>query len=339
MATDAAGMRMRTLGRFGPVSALTLGGGGLGQVWGRTTRAEAVATVHRAVEAGITLLDLAPIYGDAEEVVGEAFGGDLPPGVRLLTKCRLGNPPPEQVYDKLSASLDGSLIRLRRRFVDLFLIHGTIDAAPLPVQDPPPTGVPLRTSLSLYRRAVIPALQRLVDEGRIGGWGINAIQLPPGIFDEGPRPTVAQCIANLMGTPGGPVPYDPAVPMRHLIETVAGAGIGVMGIRAVQAGALVDLPDRQLDPMEARDFERAAGFRALAAELGLSAAMLAHRYALSIPDVGTVVLGVKNRDELEECLAAQAAGPLAPHVIGQIDATVSTEHGRGSWASSTSTVI
>jgi len=75
-------------------------------------------------------------------------------------------------------------------------------------------------------------------------------------------------------------------------------------------GPLADTPDRELGPAEARDFERAARFRALARDLGTTAALLAHRYALSMQQVGTVVLGVKNRAELDECLAAEAAGPL-----------------------------
>ena len=81
-------MEARTLGRLGPVSVLTLGGGGLGRVWGETSREEAVATVRAAVDAGITLLDVAPGYGrgEAERVVGEAFGGRLPDGVRIGTK-------------------------------------------------------------------------------------------------------------------------------------------------------------------------------------------------------------------------------------------------------------
>ena len=49
--------------------------------------------------------------------------------------------------------------------------------------------------------------------------------------------------------------------------------------------------------------------------------MLAHRYALSL-DIDTLVLGVKNRRELAECVAAAAAGPLAAELIGRIDATV-----------------
>lgn len=70
-------MEMRMFGGLWPVSALTMGGGGIGQVWGATSREESVATVRRAVESGITLIDVAPTYGDgeAETVVGEAFDG------------------------------------------------------------------------------------------------------------------------------------------------------------------------------------------------------------------------------------------------------------------------
>ncbi len=87
-------MRQHSFGRLGQVSTLTLGGGGLGMLWGPTTFDECVATVHAAVQAGITLLDLAPRYGEgkAEQVVGEAFAGRLPPGVRVTSKCNLGNP-------------------------------------------------------------------------------------------------------------------------------------------------------------------------------------------------------------------------------------------------------
>ena len=76
-------MRQNSFGKLWPVSALTLGGGGIGMVWGETTFDECVATVHEAVAAGINLIDLAPSYGDgrAERVVGE---------VRLLLVERPG---------------------------------------------------------------------------------------------------------------------------------------------------------------------------------------------------------------------------------------------------------
>jgi aryl-alcohol dehydrogenase-like predicted oxidoreductase len=94
-----------------------------------------------------------------------------------------------------------------------------------------------------------------------------------------------------------------------------------MGIRAVQAGALASTIDRDLpaDNAEARDFRRAAPWRALCRELGENPAVLAHRYALSMEGVGTVVLGVKNREELAECLTAEAAGRLEPALMARID--------------------
>ncbi|MFY8144067.1 MAG: aldo/keto reductase, partial [Caulobacter sp.] len=54
-------MRTTKLGELGEVSRLSLGGG-IGQIWGETSREEALATVHAAVEAGISLIDCAPMY-------------------------------------------------------------------------------------------------------------------------------------------------------------------------------------------------------------------------------------------------------------------------------------
>src|SRR5215468_6719718 len=108
-------MQMRMLGRLWPASALTLGGGGVGQLWGTTTREECVATVRTAVESGITLLDMAPAYGngEAESVVGTAFEGRLPAGLRVTTKHRLGSPPAGDVEGNITRSLEESLARMR----------------------------------------------------------------------------------------------------------------------------------------------------------------------------------------------------------------------------------
>jgi aryl-alcohol dehydrogenase-like predicted oxidoreductase len=316
-------MRQRTFGQLGTVSALTLGGGGIGQVWGQTTREESVATVREAIELGITLLDMAPSYGngEAESVVGEAFGGRLPAGVRITTKYGLGNPPASEVRDLLERSLDESFARLRVSFVDVFFLHNMIV----------PDGSRYRgTSRSLLVETVRPEFGRLVERGRIGAWGITGIGVPDQVIEtlgENPAPGVVQCIANLLDSPGGLKRYaEPAKP-RDIIATAAVRGVGVMGIRAVQAGALTDALDRELaeDHPEMLDFNQAAGFRALTKELGESAASLAHRYALSMSGVSTVVLGVKNRAELRECVAAEAKGPLPPELLARIDASVASQ--------------
>src|ERR1700689_3953697 len=108
-------MKTQPFGRLGQVSVLTLGGGGLGQLWGTTTFEECVATVHAAIDAGITLLDLAPRYGDgkAEQVVGAAFNGKPPPGIRVTSKCNLGNAPPSEIETILRSSIQESLLRLK----------------------------------------------------------------------------------------------------------------------------------------------------------------------------------------------------------------------------------
>jgi aryl-alcohol dehydrogenase-like predicted oxidoreductase len=99
-----------------------------------------------------------------------------------------------------------------------------------------------------------------------------------------------------------------------------------MGIRAVQAGALTSAIDRPLpdDHPEMRDFARAAGFRFLAADLETSPAILAHRYALTL-DIDTHVLGVKDRKELADCVAAAEAGPLPAELVNQIDRSVNRD--------------
>ena len=331
-------MQQRSLGPLGAVSALTLGGGGIGQVWGETTRAESVATVRAAVDGGITFLDVAPSYGDgeAERVVGEAFEGRLPDGVRILTKCLLGRPPAGDVYDTLSDSLTASLERTRLERVDLFVLHGMI------VPDGAGEGVDADqwrnsserdamrrsgTPRALFAEAVRPAFARLVAEGRIGAWAITGIGVPSAVIEtleDDPAPAAVQCIANLLDSPGAMRRYEEQPRPREIIAAASRRGVGVFGIRAVQAGALTDAIDRPLpeDHPEMADFRRAEPFRALARELGESAAVLAHRYALSMEGVSTVVLGVKNRDELRECFEAEARGPLDAAVIAQIDAAV-----------------
>ena len=79
-------MEMRSFKPFGSVSALTLGGGGLGQVWGETTREEAVATARLALECGITHFDMAPMYGrgEAEKVIGKPSKAWIPRSLILI---------------------------------------------------------------------------------------------------------------------------------------------------------------------------------------------------------------------------------------------------------------
>lgn len=306
-------MKYCDLGPLERVSRLSLGGGGIGQVWGNTSRDEALRTVEEAVAAGINFLDLAPLYGDgeAERVVGATFGDRYPEDLYVSTKCLLGDVPAEEIDGRLRRSLDESCDRLNRDGVSLYILHGCVveDGWTGAVNEKllPRVAVPL----SKYRSQVVPTFRRLKEEGRIQAWGITAASVPNidvKILNSDERPDVVQCIANVLDSSGGMAVAKKEADHRLIIKTAAGHGCGVMGIRAVAAGSLTDKLDREIKPdsPEQRDFERAAAFRALARELGTSTARLAHQYALQMEGIHTVVLGVKNRQELSDCLAAES---------------------------------
>ncbi len=317
---------MNQLGALWPVSNYTLGGGGIGQVWGSTDRAEAVATVRAAVDHGVTLLDLAPLYGrgEAEQVVGEAFDGSLPDGVRVTSKCLLATDTNEAIADRLEKSILRSLESLKTDHIDLFFLHSQIILDdyqfPAPLNE---TQQQWSVTKHCFDEAVRPAFEALVKRGLIGAWGVTGTGHPDAIeqiLASDKPPQVAQLISNLLDSPGSIKRYPEAARPRALMTQAAANGIGVMGIRAVQAGALCAQFDRpiEMDHPEMLDYDRAAPFRALCQTWSMDPAIIAHRYALAMPGVSTVVLGVKNRQELLACL--NGGGPLPEEQIALIDA-------------------
>lgn len=318
-------MRHATLGSFGRVSRLTLGGGGIGQGWGETSRDEASETLKLAIDSGIDLLDAAPLYRNCEAIIGEVFAGRLPKGVRITTKCSLGSPPPNEVAARLEQSLDNSLKAMRLDRVDIFFLHTNICPDDYVYAVRPDQQDGFATRWSIYAEEFIPAVEKLKAAGKIGAWGITGSGLPRTIIKalrHAPRPAVVQAVANLLDSAGGLRRYaEPAEP-RTIIATAKEQGVGVLGIRAVQAGALTNAIDRSTSPNhpETRDFARAAPYRELCRQWGEDPAIVAHRYALGIDGVDTLILGVKNRDELRQCIEAEALGPLDPSRVVKIDA-------------------
>lgn len=322
-------MKQSNLGKLDNISRLTLGGGGIGQVWGETTRDEAIATVHDAYRGGVNLFDMAPMYGrgEAETVMGLAFENGYPANLRLTTKCLVGGVEPSEIEPKLIRSLDKSCARMKRDFIDLYILHGYVIPDGWQHSNRPEILSLAAVEWSNYQDHVIRTFEKLKAEGRIGGWGITAASVQSAnyaVLDADQKPDVIQAMTNLLDSGGSmPISAEAADP-RGVIQRASANGVGVMGIRAVAAGALTANIDREIDPAsaEAKDFERAAGFRRLAEARGVSAAFLAHQYALSMPGVDTVVLGVTNRAQLYECLAAEKVGPLDAETIQLIDESV-----------------
>jgi aryl-alcohol dehydrogenase-like predicted oxidoreductase len=125
-------MQIRELGRNGlKVSALGLGCMGMSEFYGDTDDAESIATIHRALDLGITFLDTADVYGPFknEVLVGQAIKGKRNKIV-LATKFGIvrdpGNPAKRGVSGKpdyVRSSCEASLRRLGVETIDLYYQH------------------------------------------------------------------------------------------------------------------------------------------------------------------------------------------------------------------------
>ena len=157
----------RTLGEGGPaISPIAWG------MWrladdGRSA-AEAARLVHAALDAGITLLDTADIYGfdgkadfgKAEELLGEVLSAE--PGLRarmvLATKGGILPPLPyDQSPEYLAEAIDASLRRLRVERIDLWQIH--------------------RPDVLAHPHETARALDRAIAQGKVGALGVSNFTL------------------------------------------------------------------------------------------------------------------------------------------------------------------
>ena len=113
------------------VSSLGLGCMGMSEFYGQTDEAESLATIHRALELGITLLDTADMYGPFinEELVGRAIAGRREQVV-LATKCGIvretANPGKRSIDGSpgyIRKACEDSLRRLQTDHIDLYQMH------------------------------------------------------------------------------------------------------------------------------------------------------------------------------------------------------------------------
>jgi aryl-alcohol dehydrogenase-like predicted oxidoreductase len=113
------------------VSPIALGTWAIGGwMWGGTDEAEAIRTIHEAVDRGITLIDTAPVYGfgHSEEIVGKALAeGGRRQRVAIATKVALdwkdGQPFRNASKARIHKEIEDSLRRLRTDVIDLYQVH------------------------------------------------------------------------------------------------------------------------------------------------------------------------------------------------------------------------
>jgi aryl-alcohol dehydrogenase-like predicted oxidoreductase len=153
-------MRSRDFGRTGrKVSEIGFGAWAIGASWGHVDDADALAALHETLDAGVTFLDTADVYGDgrSEQLIARVLkerGGDRP-FVATKTGRRL---PKQEVagysLETMSGFIDRSLKNLQVDTLDLVQLHC------------PPTDL-------YYHPEVFGSLDRLVEQGKIRHYGVS----------------------------------------------------------------------------------------------------------------------------------------------------------------------
>jgi len=316
-------MELRPLGRTGvQVSKLCLGAMMFGD-WGTKDHDDSIKIIHRALDAGINVVDTADVYsqGESEVIVGKALAGRRD-DIVLATKAHMpmGDDPNHRGNSRrwITRAVEDSLRRLGTDWIDLYQIHRWDPAVDLD--------------------ETLGALTDLVRAGKVRYIGHSTF--PPSTIVE------AQWVARDRGRERF-VTEQPSYSIltraieNEILPVCERHGLGVITYSPVAAGWLsgryrkdgrpigpasanrrrlvnrfdLDLPENQ------RKLDAADRLAHLAEEAGLSLIQLAVAFVLRHPVVTSAIIGPRTMEHFESQLAG-ADVVLSDDVLDRIDEIV-----------------
>ncbi len=308
-------LKTRKLGRQGlEVSALGLGCMGMSQSYGPADERESIATIHRAIELGVTFFDTAEAYGHFknEELVGRALRGRRD-RVVIATKFGFrfegdGIAGTDSRPEHIKEVADACLRRLDTDHIDLFYQH-RVDPE-VPIED------------------VAGAVADLVTAGKVRFFGlseageanirrahsvhpVSALQSEYSLWERNLEPKIIPLLREL-GI--GLVPFSPL-------------GRGFLSGHVQRAEEYPEDDFRRNDPrFQGENFDRnmraTAIVREMASQKGVTPGQLALAWLLHKGDDIVPIPGTKSRNHLEEDVAA-ADVVLSPSEMERLDAALS----------------
>jgi aryl-alcohol dehydrogenase-like predicted oxidoreductase len=291
-------MEKRTLGSTGlEVSAEGLGCMGMSEFYGSADEGEATATIERALELGVTLLDTADMYGPFtnEKLVGRAIAGHRDEVVLATKFGNVRGPNGERLGvrgdpDYVRAACEASLRRLGVETIDLYYQHRVDPKVPI--------------------EETVGAMAELVEQGKVRHLGLSeaapetirrahathpiaALQTEYSLWSRDPEDEILPTLREL-GI--GFVPYSPL-------------GRGFLTGRFRSAADLPEDDFRRVNPrFEGENFERnlelVERVEEIAAKKDVTAGQLALAWVLARGDDVAPIPGTKHRRYLEENVAA-----------------------------------
>jgi aryl-alcohol dehydrogenase-like predicted oxidoreductase len=287
-------MRTRTFGQGLVVSEQGLGCMGMSAFYGETDEPESIATIHRALELGITFLDTAEIYGRGanEELVGKAITGRRDEYV-VATKFMGAFSERRRIdgsAEYVHKAIDGSLQRLGTDHVDLYYQHRVDPETPI--------------------EETVGAMAELVAEGKVRHLGLSEASMETIRRAHAVHPITALQSEYSLWTRGLE---------DEILPTLRELGIGLVAYSPLGRGFLAgrfsspdDLDEddfRRTGPRFTgenleRNLELAERVKEIAEAKGVTPAQLALAWVLSRGDDVVPIPGTKRRTYLEQNAAA-----------------------------------
>ncbi|MFW2588077.1 aldo/keto reductase [Sagittula sp. SSi028] len=306
-------MLKRNLGSDGPeISALGVGGMSFSDFYGPVTEDQSHAILDAAVDAGVTHVDTSNIYGmgRSEQAIGTWLakrGGPSP--FLIATKAGITTDATGQrCFDNspehLESELDASLSRLGVDRVDLFYVHRRDQRIPI--------------------EEVVESLVALQQKGKIAAFGFSEIS--PASLRRAARVAPVAAVQSEYS-------LQTRLPELGLIQTCEALGTTLVAFSSVGRGLLTDRPPQpgkfddnpfmSSNPRFApgnleRNLQASAGFRDLAAEVGVPAAALAIAWVLGQSRSIVTIPGTRSCAHFAE-LVQGAESLMDPELILEIE--------------------
>jgi aryl-alcohol dehydrogenase-like predicted oxidoreductase len=279
-------MKKRELGATGiDVSEVAFGGVEIGMPYGigiksqadMLSRHESIHLLHEAVEKGINFFDTARMYGDSEEIMGQAFRAKRDQVVISTKCCKLRDksgvlPSSKEIKQTIEKSLEESLAALQTNYVDVYMLH-QVDSGILENEEI------AQTFLQLKKRGLIRAtgvstysVEETTKTINSGNWDV--VQLPYNLMDQSHEVNFSLAEKNR---------------------------IGIM-VRSVLFKGILSNKGRALH-LELKDVEQhIALYKELWSQFGCDLAALAVKFALSQEQVSSVLVGIDRLEYLENSI-------------------------------------
>ncbi|RIV37851.1 aldo/keto reductase [Micromonospora radicis] len=313
-------MELRTFPRLGrQVGVVGLGAWQLGADWGTVTEDDAMSVLSAAVEAGVTFLDTADVYGDgrSEQLIGRFLAAHPDAGLTVATKMgrRVPQTPEAYTLDNFRQWTDRSRANLGVDTLDLVQLHC------------PPTVV-------FADDSVFDALDTLVAEKRIAAYGVS-VETCDEALTAIARPGVAsvQIILNALRHK----------PLERVLPAASAAGVGIIARVPLASGLLSGRYDEQTtfaaddhrsynrhgeafdvgETFSGVDFDTGlAAVRRLAPLVGddRTTAQFALRWVLDQAGVTVVIPGARDADQARANAAVAGQPALSTQELAEVTA-------------------